>query len=847
MSAAMSSEQESLVPSGHFVGIGVGLYDDETHFAPLPKAVADVRGVASQLEKFQFSNQIIENPTWQEVLEALTVIGRRSLSAENSLVMLWAGHGLPVAEGLHLITKNVHFDDGPNVTTTKVVGEAVRSQASQILILLDTCHAGAGAVSAIELAERIKAELPDSGAACWIGILPSARAYERALDGSFGAQLMRLLERGPTDPELKLRWSAHNAGVRGDDVIIKEWGEHNQAPVPFLVLWGNALPMLPNPLHQPEAPERLVEQLLQAARGVAPDEEGDYFTGRVTPLGELVGWIQRGEPGVAVVTGPAGCGKSALLGRLAALSDPDQRRRVLDSGPLDHADPGEGAVAALAQARALTPDGLAERLDGQLVRAGLLAANPEPRNGIELQGALQRRRRSGQPPPLLLIDGLEEAGPAAAAIAAEVLMPLAGVARVLLSSRTIPSRSEEPPLLESLIAALWIDLGEVELQAETQDDVARYVNRRLEGIAAAMDSAQVGQEILRLSRSQEEGAFLLARLISSELRERPIATDQPGWQRRLAGSVEEALGREIDQLPPLEREGQALPQAARELLSALAWAYGSGFPDDLWPLAATALSPTATSYTRDDVYWLLTKASRWVVEAGEDGRAVYRLAHQRLADHLRPGAWTSPWKPVGEPAAVALASALGDALRTWIRSGKAPQERPYLWRFFWQHAVDAGETGMAILRELAAANPAFRGDLASSLNNLGIRYSELGRRAEALPPSEEAVAIYRELAAANPAFRGDLARSLNNLGIRYSALGRRAEALLPTEEAVAIRRELAAANPAFRNDLASSLTNLGNRYSELGRRAEALPPTEEAVAITRELAAANPGAVRLPQ
>ena len=44
--------------------------------------------------------------------------------------------------------------------------------------------------------------------------------------------------------------------------------------------------------------------------------------------------------------------------------------------------------------------------------------------------------------------------------------------------------------------------------------------------------------------------------------------------------------------------------------------------------------------------------------------------------------------------------------------------------------------GVAEFRELAAHNPdAFRPDLASSLNNLAIRLSELGRREEALEPA----------------------------------------------------------------------------------------------------------------
>ena len=131
---------------------------------------------------------------------------------------------------------------------------------------------------------------------------------------------------------------------------------------------------------------------------------------------------------------------------------------------------------------------------------------------------------------------------------------------------------------------------------------------------------------------------------------------------------------------------------------------------------------------------------------------------------------------------------------------------------------------MRIYRELAKTNPAFRPDLAGSLNNLGIRYSELGRRAEALAPTEEAVTIRRELAKTNPAFRPDLAGSLNNLGIRYSELGRRAEALAPTEEAVSIYRELAKTNPAFRPDLAPASTTWASATANWAAAPRPSPP-----------------------
>ena len=60
---------------------------------------------------------------------------------------------------------------------------------------------------------------------------------------------------------------------------------------------------------------------------------------------------------------------------------------------------------------------------------------------------------------------------------------------------------------------------------------------------------------------------------------------------------------------------------------------------------ASALSSTGGVYQRRDVFWLLDQAGRYVVESGEGGRAVYRLIHQCLVDHLRKS---------GEPTAEAI-------------------------------------------------------------------------------------------------------------------------------------------------------------------------------------------------
>jgi len=54
-------------------------------------------------------------------------------------------------------------------------------------------------------------------------------------------------------------------------------------------------------------------------------------------------------------------------------------------------------------------------------------------------------------------------------------------------------------------------------------------------------------------------------------------------------------------------------------------------------------------------------------------------------------------------------------------------------------------------------------DLAGSLSNLALRYSEVGAHKAAVAPSEEAVTLYRDLAAENPAYLSHLVTSSTNL------------------------------------------------------------------------------------
>src|SRR6185312_17471945 len=128
----------------------------------------------------------------------------------------------------------------------------------QILILLDTCHSGAGTLAAIDhaLGTWSTRTLPEPRIA-WIGVLAACQAHERAA-GARGLLLetvLRLLRDGPyrsTGPaqrgadrssevsgldrrsRYRHEWSVRNEGVTGETLALaamEDLSDSGQAPV----------------------------------------------------------------------------------------------------------------------------------------------------------------------------------------------------------------------------------------------------------------------------------------------------------------------------------------------------------------------------------------------------------------------------------------------------------------------------------------------------------------------------------------------------------------------------------------------------------------------------------------
>ncbi|HEX2300381.1 MAG TPA: ATP-binding protein, partial [Pseudonocardiaceae bacterium] len=450
-----------------------------------------------------------------------------------------------------------------------------------------------------------------------------------------------------------------------------------------------------------------------ASCGAQPLDDRWLFTGRHAVLQRIVTWMQADTPphagapatpalgaaGALVVTGPAGCGKSAVMRHLAALSDPDAREQLLahaPAGPDPDTDPGIGAVAATVDLHGMGERELATTLAEQL---GL----PRPQAGWQLIADLTRMAA----PPIVLLDGLDEAVPEHLdKLATELLVALGTVARVVITTRQLEFLWYGPAAEGARVVGLQEMFGRdvpiIDLDAEpgTAADIEQYVARWL-AAAGQEDLVQAVAPALA-GRAGEFGGFLYAQVLTSQILRQVIDARTDGWQRQLAGTVGAALDREFSIGAPLMHDGAEVPGAARDLLHALAWGLGRGMPRQVWQVAASALSPDGVRYRAADLDWALEHYGCYVVEDEQHGEAVYRLAHLEFAEHLLG----SPLPVPGTPQAWALAEELVALPGAKPPADGEPDRRsPYLRAYLTRHVSIAGTPGVDALYRLVKDTP----------------------------------------------------------------------------------------------------------------------------------------------
>ncbi|MFE3864270.1 caspase family protein [Streptomyces goshikiensis] len=854
MSETGTESETSEEIRGTALGVVVENYQSG-RFRQLTGATAQMRELCELLEERGYGTTVVEDPECSAVNKPLGDWARkwRATGGHGPAVVLWSGHGVLDDGELRLIMRDTADPEfaGEVHPANLLVSTALHSSADQVLLLIDTCHAGAGVAPSLEraLSKLAQRNLPP-GRSAWFGVLASCRPQEKAEAGGVLLDAFaRVLREGPRTDEYRHEWSRRNGQVSGNTVIqavLAEWPSE-VGHRPLNAMTGRDRLMFANPLRAAATEPELVEHLVQAARGAAPDDEGWFFSGRRRVLGEITEWLEARRPGLFLVTGSAGSGKSAVLGRIATLSDPAHRADVLAHQPLTprDPDPGEDSVDVALHLRGFTVQQLAEAIARRL-------SLPRPQTPAALIAEVEKGWPESRRRLVLVLDGLDEAAPDQAhPVVEQLLAPLSRLSCVLLGSRDRPFRPQQEPgeSLDQAVSRL-LDVraraSDLDAESDTESDIREYCRRRLLARGLTDPDATTATGLVAGRASTRSGGFLFARMATDSLLRRFAAAGAEGWDwaEAIPSSISAAFTEDLESGPVRERDGAVLPHAAEDLLTALAWSAGNGMPArGVWEAATSALSADGIEYGPEDVDWLLNEYGRYVVEDTDGTQAVYRLYHREFIDHLRvvPGRTTDP--------AYRIAHALVGLLREQSADASTIEEaNPYLRYSLPTHAALAEERGVTLIRELVDLRPdTFLPQLAQTLGERAVSLSGASRRAEALALSHEAVELYRALAQAHPvAHLRNFATSLTNLSAHQRDMGDWHGALITSKEAVGIDLVLAQTAPTVHlPGLAASLNNLAVHLLEAGDREGALSTITETIAIRRSLAEDNPAA-RLP-
>lgn len=673
----------------------------------------------------------------------------------RSSVLLWLGHGDSNDDGARLIVRGGRQADHellPEDLASHIVAEhRMRSGAHWAIVVIEACGAA-------RFAQLVGAVLHLERALDGVLVIGCGADLGSGYLGTFRDALSQVRDTYfSNDSQITLGDLSNRLDeVLTNGFVVRGTFRRSAPLVPRRALAQN----LTTPMDVYADLRRVVDQLPEqerlhfARRGTGADllEFGWHFAGRAAERAAILDWFGRHDHGLLVLTGPPGCGKSALLGNLLLHARPDVRELLGRAGHLgnDWADAAslpeiDGSLLLTGEDTHAVVDAVARIADVVLSGDALSAA--ERVNA--LLAALERRDGS----LTLLADALDEAqDPAEIGVLFSRACALPGI-RIVLATRPAPPADRLGTGELDLLKAVGWHTGHVTVYGVDRDEeaMAEFATSRLRAGAADTPTDQLDRALADVAgflastaRAEDEREFLHVRLVVRELLADQELLRDCGRRERLRLL---SLGRAELFQRALDRISRSLPVAGPFLL-ALAFAQGRGLPraDRIWAAVAESVTPEAR-LTDADLQAVLDQAGPYIMLDAEDGQSVFRLAHRTFAEQLLAGP-----RLAAEHLAV---------LRQLLAlAGSMPELNPYLLTHLSGHALAAGPDGWAAL-----------GDRSDVLDRLDLRalISDTWRvpgGLDRLPSAVVGVCLTGHLAAlGGPADR----RGLRQLGVAWNA------------------------------------------------------------------------------
>jgi len=611
--------------------------------------------------------ELADNPSRREIqANLMETSGDDEWNKADAAVLYITGHGVVRDDGERRRHFLVLSETGRNLSktalpTAELLDWLADTTIEYLLVVIDVCSAG-------QVVEEIMGRVKEH----WL-ILPSSLEDQAAKPGALTEAIARYLQKAA-------QFNTHSRyltvglfvdtvnqmlemiapGQRVEEVYKGRRRGKPREP-------GSAHDphvCLPNPAYEPQdelvqtepvrqflaLPVKLLE-IHNRVKGRWPsaDSPGWLFTGRERLMRDLQEAAK--EPGITMVTGRAGCGKSTELSRLVTLSDPEFRRRQrqqLRGVPTDLLPP-RGAVDVAVSARGRSVRHVLTQICYDLGALGEVSSLDDT---VEANRRALSRYVANKNAVTIVVDALDEAEDPAGLVTG-VLGPLSEEhperLRLLVGVRS-PGEAGgarevaelgEDSLLNQLTALGARRIAVDDDRRWNQDDLTTFVANILTNTkdspyknADRETVASIAEVISGLARR----SYLMAQVAAETLTAfgAVISPDDPAWLADLEKGLVGAFRRDL-------RASLRTPDKLRwgvTLLRAAAFARGNGLPRYLvWPELATAIDAVDGAgyrYGDGDVRDLLkSRLSAYLVTDESDHLTVYRLIHNELRDILR--------------------------------------------------------------------------------------------------------------------------------------------------------------------------------------------------------------------